>query len=157
MFTNRKKGSPKSVLIVFFFGLVMSLSAIFGHYLLGKLNTLGMFQYGIISQGMNTLSLVGNGGVAFLMFALIGVIFFRGFKISLHPIFMVPGIIIIGISGFALAQISNLFWSIFTATPGLSASAEQFGFILSFTKNLPRIGMITIGLLILIMIGRWRA
>jgi hypothetical protein len=156
---DRKRGSPKGVFVVAVFGMVMFLSTLFGHYLLSQIqaNAGGLFQYGIISQGARTLQIAGNGGVAFLMFALFGVIMYRAVSISLHPIFLVPGIIAVGVIGFSLSQVANLFWEIINATPEMSASAENFGFMLSFTQNLPKVVMAVAGLVVLIMIGRWRA
>lgn len=159
MFTERKRGSPKSILIVFVFGMVIFLSSLFGHYILSTIHgsAPGLFQYGVLTQGMNVLSLIGNGGSAFLIFALTGVVLFRAHQVALHPIFLVPGIIIVGIIGFTLAPISNMFWMIVNATSGLSASAENFGIMLSFNQNLVEIGMAVSGLVVLVMIGRWRA
>jgi len=153
MFTSRK-GSLKSLFIVFTIVLMMFLSLLFGHTILSKIQDQSLLPNSVLNNFLGTFSLM-DAGVVFLLFAFVSIIMLRAFQTSVHPVYVVPGILFIGVMIVALSWFSNLFWRIVNFS-AFTESANSFPFGVLIIQNLPIIGGIAGGVVLIVMIGRWR-
>lgn len=149
----------KAVAVVTFLALTVFLSSLFGHFMLSEIEATDTIPDGkpteIIQSGQQALTLM-DGAAVFMMFGLFGIIMIRAFKTSIHPVFVVPGIIVLGIMGRYAAGLSNMMWEIVNYSP-LTASANEFPLMITLIKDLPVVEMLVGGIVLVLMIGRAKA
>jgi hypothetical protein len=92
-------------------------------------------------------------GVVLIAFAaLVGRIFLKSFKINMHPLFGIVGLIALPGLVIVLAQASNIV-AVFTQLNLVQQAVNKFPASYAFFKNLPEIGAVMALLILIVMVG----
>ncbi len=142
-------------IVLFFVAAVVSLASfIFWGYLQSIVALFDNAQANAAAaQFLNMIKLFDGFGV-FLLATMAIVIIITAAMIRTHPIYVVPAIVLMVIHIIIAGAFSNLYWGVVTATPELTAAAENFPLTLFVFQHLPKFTLVISVLAIIAAYGK---
>lgn len=109
----------------------------------------------ILDEGRQAYQVFDLGLVAFnIFFWIVGIIL--GLMTRSHPVFAIPSIIVLAVSGFISMQLSNVYAAI-ASSSGFASTANQFPAFAAFMSNYGSVTLVLGAVVIVMLFGKRRS
>jgi len=104
-----------------------------------------------LQKGLDAYKIFGPGLVVFNSFTwIVGIIL--GLRVRSHPVFALPALIALGLSGFVSFQLANMYGA-FASTSVFASSANQFPLLSEFMSSYGEITLVMGGIILTVLYG----